>query len=249
MRLFAVQHGDVESQRSSASSRLLVFRTWFRHYCQMPQSKLPLIYRIYDVVLPPFRRRRMARLDAEVLQDGRIESVLDLGGTASIWQYTDHSPDVTIVNIQPQEPSADARFTHLTGDATDLPFEDSAFDLAFSNSVIEHVGEDRWEAFASECRRLAPAVFVQTPARSFPFEPHFLTPFIHYFPKSVQRRLARRATVWGLLQRPTQDQAASYVDNTTLLSKQDMERLFPDCEILTERFLGVAKSYIAVRVP
>jgi hypothetical protein len=35
---------------------------------------------------------------------------------------------------------------------------------------------------------------------------------------------------------------------TRLLSHADMREFFPDCEIRRERFLGLTKSYIAVRL-
>lgn len=38
------------------------------------------------------------------------------------------------------------------------------------------------------------------------------------------------------------------VDEIRLLRKREMETLFPDCDIITERMLGfIPKSYIAVR--
>jgi len=46
-----------------------------------------------------------------------------------------------------------------------LPFDDGAFDLAYSSSVIEHVEPERRAAFAGEVRRVARGFFVQTPAR------------------------------------------------------------------------------------
>lgn len=214
----------------------------------MSEPNRQMIHRIYDIVLPPFRRRRMALLDRLVLDAGGVERVVDLGGAEGNWQYSSHRPHVTMVNISEQLDSGVDQFTHVLGDATQTEFADGSFDLAFSNSVIEHVGEQNWEAFANECLRLAPCVFVQTPSKWFPLEPHLLTPFVHYLPKGLQRKLLRNATLWGWLRRPNRAKVDEFVSSTTLLTRSDMSRLFPDCEIRTERFLGLPKSYIAVRV-
>ena len=71
----------------------------------------------------------------------------------------------------------------VQADATErLPFDDGAFDLAYSSSVVEHVDPARRAAFAAEIRRVARGWFVQTPAWSFPIEPHALLPFAHWLP-------------------------------------------------------------------
>ena len=57
-----------------------------------------------------------------------------------------------------------------------LPFADGEFDLAYCSSVIEHVAPARRGAFAAELRRVARGWYVQTPAWSFPVEPHALLP-------------------------------------------------------------------------
>ena len=77
--------------------------------------------------------------------------------------------------------------------------------------------------------------------------PHWLGLFIHWLPPRWQRRLARNLTVWGLVNRPTQEQVDALVDEYRLLSYREMRELFPDCEIRRERFLGLTKSYVAVR--
>jgi hypothetical protein len=126
---------------------------------------------------------------------------------------------------------------------------DFDYDIVFSNSVIEHVGS--WEdqqAFAREVRRVGKKVWVQTPAMECPIEPHYLAPFMHWLPKYIQRRLIRWCSVYGLVQRPSQKEVKQMVDSIRLISKAEMNELFPDCEILIERMFCIfPKSYIAVR--
>ena len=126
--------------------------------------------------------------------------------------------------------------------------EDNKYDIVFSNSVIEHVGE--WkdqQAFAREVRRVGGKLWVQTPARECPFEPHYLAPFIHWLPKHWQKRLIRWCTVYGWVQRPSPEDIAEMVTSIRLLTKSEVKALFPDCEILVETLWGVfPKSYIAV---
>ncbi len=114
--------------------------------------------------------------------------LLDIGGTPQTWRTeSKHSPQfsVTLINIRSNGEIEGERFTSIQGDATELPFEDKEFDIAFSNSVIEHVGTwEKQQAFAHEARRVARKLWIQTPARSFPIEAHLLAPYIQYLPKS-----------------------------------------------------------------
>lgn len=157
---------------------------------------------------------------------------------------------VTLVNLRFPDPAVftDGRFDALEADATRLPFADASFDIAFSNSVIEHMTTwERQQAFASEARRVAAKLWVQTPARCFPIEPHLLAPFFQYLPRKLQLRTARYFTLWGLLTKPTRAQVEEMISDIRLLTYREMKQLFPDCTILKERFLGFTKSYVAVR--
>ena len=114
--------------------------------------------------------------------------------------------------------------------------------------MIEHLGTlENQETFARECRRVGRRLWVQTPARSFFIEPHLLTPFIHYLPAGLQRRLIRNFSVWGLLTRPTARQLQDFMTEVRLLNRREMQGLFPDCQIVSEKIAGLVKSYIAVR--
>jgi len=141
------------------------------------------------------------------------------------------------------------------GDGCVLPFRDKSFDIVFSNSVIEHVGDrERQSSFASEVRRVGRAYWVQTPNYWYPVEPHLLTPIIHWLPCSIQSTLVRRrGTVWEWLERPTPDRRDYYLqhflNDIRLLRPAQLHLLFPDAQIVRERSLGLTKSIVAVRVP
>ena len=67
-----------------------------------------------------------------------------------------------------------------------FPFADDAFDIAWSNAVIEHVGRrDRQLFFLQEMVRVSRMAFLTTPNRRFPVEVHTRTPVLHYLPKRL----------------------------------------------------------------
>ena len=190
------------------------------------------------------------RLFHDVFQPERGKRILDVGGTHQTWLLVDIAPDVTLLNIDPSGSNTDlpANLHYEQGDGTRLPYPDGAFDICFSNSTIEHVHSwKRQQAFASEMRRVAREIWLQTPAREFFIEPHWIAPFIHWLPKARQRQLARNFTIYGLVFRPTSARVRELVDEFRLLSYAELVELFPDCEIWRERFLGMTKSYIVVR--
>ena len=172
--------------------------------------------------------------------------LLDVGGYAHYWDLLEQPPQVTILNLEaPIEGRGSSDW--VVGDARRLPFKDRAFRVVFSNSLVEHIlGDDSRQSFAAEVRRVGKRFYVQTPNRWFPVEPHVMTPLIHFLPKKVQRKLVRNFTVWGLLGRPSHEEAAGFLELTDLLARKDMEDLFPRAAIWRERFLGLTKSWIAV---
>ena len=125
------------------------------------------------------RARRHARFFALTgLEPGM--RVVDVGCGALGLRGLEPELDITGVDLAPR-PDYPGPF--VQADATErLPFDDGAFDLAYSSSVVEHVDPARRAAFAAEIRRVARGWFVQTPAWSFPIEPHALLPFAHWLP-------------------------------------------------------------------
>lgn len=207
------------------------------------------IHRIYEFLFPFFRTRRM-RSFLNSFNPTKDTRILDVGGTIYNWKLISFSARITLLNINPssEEQDASQQFEFVVGDGTNLNYPNSEFDICYSNSVIEHVGTfENQVKFANEMQRIAQQIWVQTPARHFFIEPHLLTPFIHFFPKSIQRKMLRNFTLWGWLGRPNQDTVDIFLDEVRLISFKEMKELFPDCEIRIERFLGMPKAYIAVR--
>ena len=83
------------------------------------------------------------------------------------------------------------RVRAVRADGRDLPFEDGAFDVGFSNAVVEHVagGREGQRQFVHELCRVARRVFVTTPNRWFPLEVHTLLPLVHWLPAGARDRL------------------------------------------------------------
>ena len=171
--------------------------------------------------------------------------VLDIGGYEFNWMLLSFSPHLTLLNLSiPGE----SNFPWVVADGRRLPFKDGAFDVVYSNSVIEHLGSfENQQLFAAECRRVGRRYYVQTPNKWFFVEPHLITPFIHWLPRRIQRLLLRNFTVWGLVTRSTRQYCESFMNEVRLLNRSDLQRLFPDAEIRHERFLGLSKSIMAVK--
>jgi hypothetical protein len=201
---------------------------------------------LYQHIFVRFRRRRMKRFFSLFTPSAEAR-VVDIGGITETWESEaeTHMPfPVTLVNNLEYDGVLSDRYKSIEGDATALPFPDHSFDIAFSNSVIEHLGTwEKQQAFAHEARRVAGKLWIQTPARSFPIEAHLLAPFIQYLPRNVQHRIVRW-TPRGLLNPGV---VHGIVDEVRLLTYREVAALFTDCCILRERFFGLTKSYIAVR--
>ena len=145
-----------------------------------------------------FRRKRFSGFHR--LFSG-VHTIIDFGGTPSIWLNIGLD-QVVLLNIDEQQvPSG---FVALKGDGRNTGLPSYSFDLAFSNSTIEHVGT--WAdqlAFARELCRVGKRVYCETPARSFFFEPHYFTAFVHWFPGMLKQYwFVRYFTYYGLKWKP-----------------------------------------------
>jgi len=204
------------------------------------------------------RRRRVwraRRLRAFVRLAGARpgERVLDLGGNVEWWSLCREPYDVTLFNLKAEaadserpwlKPANGTRWRIEVGDAADLSrYEDASFDWVFSNSLIEHLGDDeRVARFAAEVRRVGKGYWVQTPAGCFPVEAHTGIPGFWALPSGLRGALARRIDA----RRAAQPWACSVVE-TRCIGRRQLRGLFPDGRLHVEWLAGWPKSWSMYR--
>jgi SAM-dependent methyltransferase len=175
------------------------------------------------------RARRHAQFFA-LTQLSEGAQVLDVGCGQIGLRALEPRLDITGVDLAPR-PDYPGPFVQADA-AEGLPFADGEFELVYCSSVIEHVPPDRRAAFAKEIRRVGRGWFVQTPAWSFPIEPHALLPFAHWLPVGLRR------PYWKF-------GAAGEWEEISLLKRVEVEALFGPA--LAERVGPLTKSWVCVR--
>ncbi|MBN1529658.1 MAG: class I SAM-dependent methyltransferase [Thermoleophilaceae bacterium] len=198
------------------------------------------------------RERRFRLFDSLVARLGPPISILDVGGTVEFWErrgWADRpGVSITLLNLGDQDQRHD-NVRPMVGDATNLAdFADGQFDVAFSNSVIEHLFSlEAQSRMAHEVQRVAKAHWVQTPNFWFPVEPHFLVPAWHWLPEDARVAILRRRGVGWAGRCPDADFAREIVREHRLMRRAELSRLFPSSRIVPERMFGLVKSWIAIR--
>ena len=197
------------------------------------------------------RSRRFERFERLAASLPRPIEIIDVGGTCEFWEQRgwagSDGVSVTLVNLVEQEQRHE-NIRPVVGDATDLSaYADEAFDLAFSNSVIEHLFTfEKQRAMAAEIRRVARAYWVQTPNFWFPVEPHFLAPAWHWLPVSARIAILRRRGVGWMGRCPDPDHAREVVTEVRLLRRGELRSMFPEAAVVAERYGGLVKSWTAI---
>jgi SAM-dependent methyltransferase len=211
-------------------------------------------------------RARRAQMFNELMAPEHGDRILDLGSEDGrhIAAIVPFRENVCIADIQPEALEHGRREygfdTALISENGDLPFADDHFDIVFCSSALEHATIDKGELrsvtsrreferralerqrhLAREIDRISRAYFVQTPYRYFPVESHTWLPgLVVFLPRRALLRLLQATNRWWI---------KSTEPDWHLLSRRAMRGLFPQAEVVVERFAGVPKSLIAVKRP
>lgn len=198
------------------------------------------------------RRQRFQILLDMIRYSGSPIHILDIGGRPDYWemmlasQSLKADPHITLLNTETYAVSR-PNFTALVGDGRTMPqFADQQFDIVFSNSTIEHVGDfaDQ-QRMANEVRRIGRRYYIQTPNRYFPIEPHFLFPLFQFLPITWRVWLVQHFNLGWYSRIPDYRRALAEVTSIRLLSKAELLQLFPEATIFEEKFFGLVKSFVA----
>ncbi|HEY2777030.1 MAG TPA: class I SAM-dependent methyltransferase [Gaiellaceae bacterium] len=148
-------------------------------------------------------RERKLRLFLDLLAPGPETTIVDVGVTdapfggcssdnffEAMYPWPDRITAVGHTELD-RFVAAFPQVRAVRADGRDLPFENDAFDVGFSNAVVEHVagGREGQRRFVQELCRVARRVFVTTPNRWFPLEVHTLLPLVHWLPAPARDRV------------------------------------------------------------
>jgi len=161
--------------------------------------------------------------------------ILDLGGTQDYWEmmeYTDPNLiEVTLINLEDIQVSL-PNFRAIKLDIFKLNNSEFInFDIIFSHSLIEHVDHER---FAKLVINSGKPYFIQTPNKHFPIEPHFMIPLFQYFPLWLK--------VWCV--KNFRKELEPEVESINLLTKEELERLFPNSIISGGKLFIFTQSFV-----
>ncbi len=213
---------------------------------------LPWIENIAAAISEKSRAKKWAQFLA-LATPGPDDTIVDVGVNVTEYSPSDnylerhypHPEHITAVAIESDLSAFQSRYpsvTAVSADGTNLPFDDSEFDIAYSNAVIEHVGGyDRQLAFVAELYRVSRRGYLTMPNRHFPIEIHTRIPLLHLI-------LPKAGFDWFATKIGKGWAAGDYMrlltgtELTTLAKKAGIEEF----ELIPNRFFGLAMTYTLV---
>lgn len=164
---------------------------------------------------------------------------LDVGGITRGFESLGRTCRAIAVNPEVRKGGG---WDFAVADGRFLPFRERAVDIAFCNSVLEHVIEGR-EDLAREIRRVTKAdYFVAVPHPYTLIETHYLLPLFQFVPESVKRFLLFRLRLRiGWMSKGTYQEIR-------LPGKSELRDLFPEAQIRVLRVFGIPVYLVAVHV-
>lgn len=203
-----------------------------------------------DSLANRLRKKRFLLFKQIISEIPKPIKILDVGGEANFWKVMGlelgQDVEITLLNLYA---NSEPGFTSIVGDARAMPqFKDLEFDIVFSNSVIEHVGDyNQQKKMADEIIRIGKKYFVQTPSKYFPIEPHFLVPYFQLMPLWLKMFLVMNFKLGWTEKASTKEQAKQLAESARLLSEKEFLNLFPGAKLYREKFMGMTKSFVVYR--
>ena len=192
-------------------------------------------YNFFDKIV--FKKRlEISNIINNIIKDLQIHDALDIGTTSDNKNASSNSVIKNIKNIDKFKCISDqivnSDFFHkslnksITEEFSENELYDFSSDLVVSNATIEHVGNTlNQKKMLENIIKLTKKIFViTTPNKFYPIELHTKIPLIHWFPKSIYRKILK---FLGL---------SFYADekNLNLLSVNELKKMLDNYKIMYE---------------
>ena len=159
-------------------------------------------YNFFDKIV--FKKRlEISNIINNIIKDLQIHDALDIGTTSDDKNASSNIVIKNIKNIDKFKCISDqivnSDFFHkslnksITEEFSENELYDFSSDLVVSNATIEHVGNTlNQKKMLENVIKLTKKIFViTTPNRFYPIELHTKIPLIHWFPKSIYRKILK----------------------------------------------------------
>ena len=159
-------------------------------------------YNFFDKIV--FKKRlEISNIINNIIKDLQIHDALDIGTTSDDKNASSNIVIKNIKNIDKFKCISDqivnSDFFHkslnksITEEFSENEFYDFSSDLVVSNATIEHVGNTlNQKKMLENIIKLTKKIFViTTPNKFYPIELHTKIPLIHWFPKSIYRKILK----------------------------------------------------------
>ena len=180
--------------------------------------------------------------------------ILDLGGTESFWEtvgsdyLNSKGIKIDLLNRSHNHINNTEIFGSIIGDATSLDKTFfTSYDVCFSNSCIEHVGQMRDIIKFRDNVIKFENYFIQTPNFHFPIEQHFIFPFFKHLSKPIRILLIRNFNFGKFRKQSNLLEAILQDESVYLLTNSVFSELFCEAHIEKEKFLTFTKSFTAIK--
>ena len=192
-------------------------------------------YNFFDKIV--FKKRlEISNIINNIIKDLQIHDALDIGTTSDDKNASSNIVIKNIKNIDKFKCISDqivnSDFFHkslnksITEEFSENELYDFSSDLVVSNATIEHVGNTlNKKKMLENVIKLTKKIFViTTPNKFYPIELHTKIPLIHWFPKSIYRKILK---ILGL-------SFYANEENLNLLSVNELKKMLDNYKIMYE---------------
>lgn len=214
-------------------------------------------YNSGNILFLNFRKKRshlIKKIISKIFNAKGSVNIIDLGGTESYWNIIEtefllnNKVKITLINLINYKIKNKKIFSQINKDFFKCKFKKYSFDLSFSNSVIEHIGDTKKQiSFCNLHKNLAKFYYLQTPNKYFFIEPHFMFPYFNFLPRAVQLFILSNFNI-GNFKKNDLDYSINELNTIQLLSKKNLEKFFPKKYIYSEKIFFMNKSYIVTNL-